>query len=116
MVACPTRVTRNSSCLIDVMIRNEIFYHTTTNVVELGYLGRFAQVMNIAVKCPFVHSGKTVRRVFSKRNIEIFNSQLKNEIWEDVYLQRDVNRVYSSLLTKYLEYFVNIFPPPKKLS
>jgi hypothetical protein len=86
MVACPTRVTANSSSLIDVMIRNRIFYHTTTKVVELGYLDHFAQVMNIAVKCPSVHSGKTVRRVFSKRNIEIFNSQLTIEIWEDFYL------------------------------
>jgi hypothetical protein len=42
--------------------------------------------MNIAVKCPLVHSGITVRRVFSERNIEIFNNQLKNEVWEDVYL------------------------------
>jgi hypothetical protein len=48
--------------------------------VELGYSDHFAQVMTIAVKCPLVHSGKTVRRVFSKRNIERFNNQLKNEI------------------------------------
>jgi hypothetical protein len=68
--------------------------------------------MTTAVKCPSVHSGKNVRRAFSKRNIEIFNNQLKNEIWEDVYLQTDVNRAYRSLLTKYLKYFVNSFPPP----
>jgi hypothetical protein len=42
------------------MIRNKIFYHTTTKVVELGHSDHFAQVMNIAVKCPFVHSGKSV--------------------------------------------------------
>jgi hypothetical protein len=47
------RVTKNSSSLIDVMIRNNIFYNTTTKVVELGYSDHFAQVMNIAVKCPF---------------------------------------------------------------
>jgi hypothetical protein len=56
-----------------------------------------------------VHSGKTVRGVFSKRNIEIFNSHLKNEIWEDIYSQTDVTTAYSSFLTKYLKYFVNIF-------
>jgi hypothetical protein len=67
-VACPTRVTTNSSSLIDVMIRNKICYHTTTKVVELGYSDHFAQVMNIAVKCPSVHSGETVRKIFSKRN------------------------------------------------
>jgi hypothetical protein len=69
MVPCPTRVTTNSSSLIDVMIRNKIFYHTTTKVVELGYSDHFAQVMNIAVKCPLGHLGKTVTRVISKGNI-----------------------------------------------
>jgi hypothetical protein len=68
------RVTTNSSSLTDVMIRNMICYHTTTKVVELGYSDHFAQVMNTAVKCPFVHSRKTVRRVFLRRNIEIFNN------------------------------------------
>jgi hypothetical protein len=42
--------------------------------------------MIIAVECPQVHSGKAVKRVFSIRNIEIFNKHLKNKIWEDVYL------------------------------
>jgi hypothetical protein len=46
-------------------------------VVELGYSDHFAHVRNIAFKCSLVHSGKTVKRVFSVRNIEIFNTQLK---------------------------------------
>jgi hypothetical protein len=62
---------------------------------------------------PMVHSGKTVKSVFSIRNIEIFNNHLNNEIWEDVYLHTDVNRVYSSFLSKYCKYFVNIFPLKK---
>jgi hypothetical protein len=49
-IACPTRVTTSSSSLLEVMIRNKIFYHTTTKVVEVGYSDHFAQVMNIAVK------------------------------------------------------------------
>jgi hypothetical protein len=48
-----------------------------------------------------------------KTNIEICNNQLKNEICEDVYLQTDVNRAYSSFLTKYQKYFVNMFPLKK---
>jgi hypothetical protein len=43
------RVTTNSSSLIDVMIRNKIFYHSTSKVVELGYSDHFAHVMNIAL-------------------------------------------------------------------
>jgi hypothetical protein len=70
MVEYPMRVTTNSSSLIDVIIRNNIFYHTTSRVVEVGYSDHFAQIMNIAVKFPLVHSGKTVR-AFSKRNKNI---------------------------------------------
>jgi hypothetical protein len=60
-----------------------------------------------------ITQGKTLRRVFSKINIEIFNNQLKNVTWQDAYLQTDGNRAYSFFLTKYLKYFVNIFLSPK---
>jgi hypothetical protein len=50
VVACPARVTTDSCSLIDVVIRNKIFYHTTRKVVEQGYSGHFVQVMNIAIK------------------------------------------------------------------
>jgi hypothetical protein len=43
-------------------------------------------------------------------HVRLKGNHLKNEIWEDVYLHTDVNRAYSSFLTKYLKYFVNIFP------
>jgi hypothetical protein len=66
-VACQTRITINSSSLIDVMIRNKLVYHTTTMVIELGYSDHFAQVMNIAVKCALVHSEKTVRSLLKKK-------------------------------------------------
>jgi exonuclease III len=110
MVSCPTRVTKNSSSLIDVMIRNKIFYHTSTRVVELGDSDHFALVMNIVVTRPLASKEKVVKRVFLKRSIDIFNSQLKTELWDDVYLQTDVNRAYSFFLTKYLKHFLHTFP------
>ena len=69
-VLCQTRVTKNSSSLIDVMIRKKIFYHTTTKVVELGYSDHFAQVMNVVVENPKADPEIIIRRVFLKRNIE----------------------------------------------
>jgi hypothetical protein len=47
MVQCPTRVMSNICSLIDVMVRNKIFYPTTTNVVKIGYSDHFAQIMNV---------------------------------------------------------------------
>ena len=70
------------------MIGNKIFYHTTNNVVELGYSDHFAQVMNIVVENPKVHPEKIIRRFFSKRTIETLKSHLKNELWEDMLTNR----------------------------
>jgi adenine specific DNA methylase Mod len=36
--------------------------------------------------------------------------------WEDVYLQSDVNTAYSSFLTKFLMYFLHIFPQKQVLN
>jgi hypothetical protein len=59
MVACPTRVTKS---LIEAMIRNKIFYHTPAEVVELGYLDNFAQVMNVGVKCPLCSFSESCKK------------------------------------------------------
>jgi hypothetical protein len=83
---------------------------TSTRVVELGYSDHFALVMNIVVKRPLASSEKVVKRVFLKRSIDIFNCQLKTGLWDDVYQQTDVNRAYSSFLTKYLKHFLHTFP------
>jgi hypothetical protein len=60
-VSCPNRVTANLSYLIDVMIRNKIFYHTSIEVVELGFSDHFALVMNIVVKRPSTFSENIVK-------------------------------------------------------
>jgi hypothetical protein len=88
------------------MIRNKIFYHTSTEVVELGFSDHFALVENIVFK------RSTFSENIVKRSIDIFNCRLKSELWDDVYLQSDVlvNRAYSSFLNKLLKYFLHIFP------
>jgi hypothetical protein len=73
-VKSPTRVTTNTCSQIDVMIRNKIFYPTTTEVVETGYSDHFAQIMNIVVNSLSSLPEFTKKRVFSKRSIDLFNS------------------------------------------
>ena len=109
-VQSPTRVSSNSCSLIDVMIRNKVFYPTSTNVVEMGYSDHFALVMNIVIENSHVPlSEKTKRRVFSKRNIDLFNLRLIREVWDEVYHQTDVNKAYSLFLDKYRDLFLNMF-------
>jgi hypothetical protein len=92
----------------DVMIWNKIFYHSTTKVVELGFSDHFALIMNIFVNSPSTFLECVVKRILSKRSIVIFNGQLKTELWDDVYSQSDVNRTYSSFLSKFLKYSLHI--------
>jgi hypothetical protein len=114
-VQSPTRISSNSCSLIDVMIRNKIFYPTSTNVVEMGYSDHFALVMNIVVTNSFVSfPEKTKRRIFSKRNIDLFNLRLSSEVWDEVYHQTDVNIAYSLFLGKYRDLFLKTFKKKKK--
>jgi hypothetical protein len=111
-VSSPTCVTPNTSSLLDVMIRNKTFYHSTTRVIEMGFSDHFALVMSIRV---FIHSTSTclkyvVKRFFSKRNILNFKDQLKLESWDEVYLQSDVNSAYCVFLSKFYKYFLHFFP------
>jgi exonuclease III len=112
-VLCPTRVTSSSSSLIDVMIASKLFQQTSTQVVELGFSDHFALIMVVLVKSPPIFSENTIKRIFSKRSMDILNDLLKTELWDDVFLHSDVNRAYSSFLTTFLKYFLQTFPLKK---
>jgi hypothetical protein len=71
-----TPVTSNTCSLLDVMIRNEDFYHSTTRVIEIGFSDHFALVMGIFVHSPSTCLKFVEERGFSKRNIEYFKDQL----------------------------------------
>jgi hypothetical protein len=76
----------------------------------MGYSDHFALAMNIVVANSLVSfPEKTKRRVFSKRNIDLFNLRLTREVWDEVYHQIDVNKAYSFFLGKYRDLFLNIF-------
>jgi hypothetical protein len=85
-------------------------------VVEMGFSDHFALVMNILVKRPATFSINTVKRVLSQRSTDIFNGQLKTELWEVVYLQSDVNTAYGSFITQFLMYFLHIIPQKQVLN
>jgi hypothetical protein len=79
------------------MIRNKGFYHSTTRVIEMGVSGHYALVMSIFVHSPSTCLKYVEKYFFSKRNIENFKDQLKTELWDEVYLQSDVNSGYCKI-------------------
>jgi hypothetical protein len=92
------------------MIRNKSVYHSTIRVTEMGFSNHFAFVMTI-----FGHGLSTCikymeKRIFSKRNIANFKDQLKIEIWNEVYLQSDVNSAYYVFLSTFHKKSLHFFP------
>jgi hypothetical protein len=57
---CP----QDTSSLLDVMIRNKNFYHSTTRVTEMGFSDHSALVMNILVHSPSTCLKYVVKRMF----------------------------------------------------
>ena len=49
-VTSPTRVTKNSISLIDVIITNKEITRDTATVIDLGYSDHMAQVLKLPIK------------------------------------------------------------------
>jgi hypothetical protein len=77
-VTSPTRAAKNSVSLIDVMITDKLHCKNSTEVLDLEYSDRFAQILHIKVNRRKIGLNKTIRKEFSGRNIEEFNHLLEN--------------------------------------
>jgi hypothetical protein len=82
----------------------------TDNILELGYSDHLAQVLIIEIDKPKANPQTVIRRDFSKRNLEIFKSDVQKELWEETYLHNDVNRSYNCFFNKFLYYLYTVFP------
>ena len=78
-VTLPTRVTKNISSLIDVMIINKHCNNNLTEVVNLEYSDHFSQILCFLVNKQYDRMEKITRRNFSRRNIENFKYLLEKE-------------------------------------
>jgi hypothetical protein len=78
-VALPTRVNKNISSLIDVMIINKQCNNNSTEVVNLGYSDHFAQILCFLLNKLYDRMEKITRRNFSRRDIENFKYLLEKE-------------------------------------
>lgn len=87
----PTRYTKNSIALLDVMITDKSHYNSGSEVVDLGYSDHLAQILHVKVEKLKSGQRKVIRRQMSSRNIEEFNNLLKTETWEEVLVHDDVN-------------------------
>jgi hypothetical protein len=93
-VLCLTRVTSNTYSLLDVMIKNKNYYHSTTRVTEMGFSDHFTVIINIRVHSSSICSKYVETRIFSKLNITNFKDKLEIESWDEGFLHSNANSAY----------------------
>lgn len=109
MVKSPTRITHDTSTLIDVMITN-LNYEMQTTIYDLGYSDHLAQVTYLKVDKP-IQGPKTIRkRHFSDNAIKEFIYFLQKETWEQVLLQEDINISFNAFMSTFKYHFNALFP------
>jgi hypothetical protein len=80
----PTRITRNSQCLVDVLILDKYQNENLTSVLDLGYSDHFAQIFSLETDKPVTSSVKVFKRNFSLRNIPQFTYFLEKELMHSI--------------------------------
>ncbi|PNF29254.1 hypothetical protein B7P43_G10478, partial [Cryptotermes secundus] len=110
-VTVPTRVTSLSKSSIDVMITNKQFNKNYIEIVNMGFSDHLAQILWVNLDTRRMEQkDKVLLRKFSKVNISKFIDLLKDELWEEISVERNVNELYSLFINKFLYYFTRAFP------
>jgi len=84
-VKSPTRTTKNTSTLIDVIIINKNHYMKPATVIELGISNHQAQVMSVLHKTHTSVNNRVLKRHFRDENIREFQYLLEKETWQEVF-------------------------------
>lgn len=106
----PTRVTKHSKTLLDVIILRNPKDIRHSSVLNLGFSDHEAQLLDLQLK----NRVETVRRVkkreINSRNIEEFQIRLQQEKWEEVYTACNTNSKFDIFLESFLYYYNVAFP------
>jgi len=109
-VTSPTRVTKNSTSLIDVIITNKEITRDTATVIDLGYSDHMAQVLKLPIKRMLHRWNIIASRKYSDKNVEEFKYMLSKETWQEVYLTSDVDSALQIFRDNFDYYFNTAFP------
>jgi hypothetical protein len=104
-VTVPRRVTSSSESLIDVMVINRQFNKNYIEVVNMGFSYQLVQILWVYIDTCNIKLKKVLQRKFSKENVDKFTVMLNNELWEEIYVEKNVNELYQLFVNKFLYYF-----------
>jgi hypothetical protein len=106
----PTRVTKNTASLIDVVITDKETISDTAIVIDLGYSDHKAQVLQLPLK-KMVKKWKVITsRQYSEKRVEEFKCLLSKESWQELYQTLEVNSGLQIFMENFGYYFNIAFP------
>lgn len=114
VVKIPTRVCRNSATLIDNIITN--MKHTHVDVVDTHISDHSYQLMTVTIHLlEKTNKCKIQYKDFNVNNINLFNSYLEREEWNDVYVSNNLNDSFLTFYNTFLYYFNMCFATKTKI-
>jgi predicted outer membrane repeat protein len=109
-VQSPTRITKNTSTLLDVIILNKKNYMEPSTVIELGLSDHCAQVLPVLLKNSISMPQRIMRRQFGEGNIREFQYLLNKVTWHEVFLETEVDDKFNVFMEIFQYLFDIAFP------
>jgi len=110
IVNVPTRITKNTASLLDVVITNEEKYVNILSVMDLGLSDHLAQ--SISISLPDINKTlyKVKKRKFNEVNTQEFLHLLKQVTWQDVFSELDINAKFTAFMDVFMYCYNVAFP------
>jgi hypothetical protein len=108
-VDLPTRITKNTKSLIDVIIIKNSNYTKPAEIMDLGLSDHYAQVLTIGVKALVNRTLRVKKRIFDERSREEPKYNLNKELWEVVFVEPDVYGKFNALWRFFATILICVF-------
>jgi hypothetical protein len=109
-VHTPTRITKSTSSLIDLMVINGNRYNKPAFNLELGLSDHLAQLLPVMCNEPKSGKPKIRRRSFNSQNMLQFTSLLDKITWHEVTTAPEVNIKFERFMSKLSATYNTAFP------
>ena len=109
-VHVPTRITKNTAMLLDVVIMNERKSVNYVTVVDLGLSDHCTQLLSMSTADSSHVTYRTNKRQFSEANIQELFQLLNLVTWQEVYDELDANTKFSNFMDIFLYCCNTAFP------
>jgi hypothetical protein len=98
IVNVPTRITKTTATLLDVVITNEKKFINSLKIMDLGLSDHYAQILTILIldfsNIPY----RIKKRQFCEANVQEFLYLLNQVTWQEVYIESDVNAKFNTFM------------------